>query len=213
MRDPRFRTALQGAVCQTIAWERKQGKDAEEGVGGRCLKKKRRKRHGRLCVCRSVLLKRMCHVMAALAVFVFFCWLCRNGSPTVPPLPPLWKTAGGRGAVPHPSAAAASPALPRTRRAPPTECVCSPHKSLCHSLCLSIPLPRLFQCLCTPVHALLNTALKMPLVKSVAHVRPSPLSVVFNRWQRDISCLFLIFKFRSGSKQTSNVFIISCVIK
>lgn len=39
--------------------------------GGTVSQKKRRKKHGRLCVCRSVLLKRMCHVMAALAVFVF----------------------------------------------------------------------------------------------------------------------------------------------
>lgn len=72
MRDPCFRTALQGAVCQTIAWERKQGKDAEEGVGGRCLKKKKREEKSMdACVSVCVLLKRVCHVMAALAVFVF----------------------------------------------------------------------------------------------------------------------------------------------
>lgn len=42
VRDPCFHTALQGAVCQTIAWERKQGKEAERrsGVGGMGLLKK-----------------------------------------------------------------------------------------------------------------------------------------------------------------------------
>lgn len=50
----------------------------------------------------------------------------------------------------------------------------------------------------TCIQELLNSALKMPLVKSVAHVRPSPLSVVFNRWQSDINYLFFIFKFCSG---------------
>lgn len=68
--DPCFHTALQGAVSQTIAWERKKGKDAE-GVGGLDSVSKKQKNHGRLCIRGSVLLRRVCNVMATLAVFVF----------------------------------------------------------------------------------------------------------------------------------------------
>lgn len=161
-------------------------------MGGGLTVPKKKKKHGRLCVHRGVLLKRMCHVMAALAVFVFPVGCAGTGPRQSLPCP----LSGRRQEAGEPSLFPAQQQRLQLSRAHGELLRQNAYVHLINlspTLFVSQFLSLVFSSISTHrrtyIQELLNTALKVPLVKSVAHVRPFPLSVIFNRWLRDINYL------------------------